>query len=152
VTTPQGETAGATVAVQGGELTLDVEVQCADWYDIDRVQVLVNGRQDPALNFTRASHPALFTRETVRFHHPLKVKLERDAHLIVVAIGEQSTLEKGFGTSDQSKVRPCAYNNPIYVDIDGNGFQPSGDTLGYPLVTGGITVDQAREILEKGGK
>jgi hypothetical protein len=38
------------------------------------------------------------------------------------------------------------------VDIDGNGFQPSGDTLGYPLVTGGITVDQAREILEKGGK
>ncbi|MBU6301534.1 MAG: CehA/McbA family metallohydrolase [Verrucomicrobia bacterium] len=152
VTTPQGETAGATVAVQGGELTLDVEVQCADWYDIDRVQILVNGRQDPALNFTRASHPDLFTRETVRFHQPLKVKLERDAHLIVVAIGEQSTLEKGFGTSDQSKVRPCAYNNPIYVDIDGNGFQPSGDTLGYPLVTGGITVDQAREILEKGGK
>ncbi|RFC47533.1 MAG: hypothetical protein DVB23_001014 [Verrucomicrobia bacterium] len=152
VATPQGDTAGSTVLAKERQITLDVKVQCADWYDIDRVQVLVNGRLVPELNFTRTSHPALFTREAVRFHQPIPIKLERDAHLIVVAMGETSTLEKGFGTSDQAKVRPCAYNNPIYVDIDGNGFQPSGDTLGYPLVTGGLTVDQAREILEKGGE
>ena len=133
-------------------MTLNVKVQCADWYDIDRVQVLVNGRQVPQLNFTRASHPAMFSADVVRFSQPLKVKLEGDAHLIVVAIGENSTLEKGFGTSDQAKIHPCAYNNPIFVDVDGNGFEPSGDTLGYPLVTGAISVDQAKEILEKGGK
>ncbi len=151
VTTPKGEMAGATVVAKEREVTLEVKVQCADWYDIDRVQVLVNGRQAPGLNFTRSSHPSMFHQNTVRFHQPLKVKLERDAHLIVVAIGEHSTLEKGFGTSDQAKIQPCAYNNPIYVDVEGNGFEPSLDTLGYPLITGGISVDRAKEILEKGG-
>jgi hypothetical protein len=152
VSTPQGDLAGSTVIAKEREVTLNVKVQCADWYDIDRVQVLVNGRQVPELNFTRASHPAMFSADVVRFSQPLKVKLEGDAHLIVVAIGENSTLEKGFGTSDQAKIHPCAYNNPIFVDVDGNGFEPSGDTLGYPLVTGAISVDQAKEILEKGGK
>jgi hypothetical protein len=150
VRTPDGETAGATVTARDGQIVLDVKVQCADWYDIDRVQVLVSGRQVPELNFTRASHPALFAAAPapVRFHQPIPVKLERDAHLIVVAIGEQSSLEKGFGTSAQAPVKPCAYNNPIFVDLAGDGFEPNGDTLGFPLVVGGITVDQARALLE----
>ena len=43
-----------------GAATLKVNVRCADWIDIDRVQVLVNGRPDPALNFTRARASAGF--------------------------------------------------------------------------------------------
>jgi hypothetical protein len=152
VATSDGAGPGATVIAKSREITLDVKVQCADWYDIDRVQVLVNGRQVPELNFTRSTHPAMFSSDVVRFHQPIAVKLERDAHLIVVAIGEQSNLEKSFGTSTQAKIHPCAYHNPIFVDVDGNGFEPSGDTLGYPLITGGISVDQAKEMLEKAGK
>ena len=30
---------------------------------------------------------------------------------------------------------PLAFTNPIYVDIDGKGFQPNGDSLGHPLLT-----------------
>jgi hypothetical protein len=30
---------------------------------------------------------------------------------------------------------PMAVSNPIYVDVDGGGFKPNGDTLGAPLPT-----------------
>ncbi len=32
---------------------------------------------------------------------------------------------------------PIAVSNPIYVDVDGKGFQPSGDPLGDLPVKGG---------------
>ena len=69
-------------------------------------------------------------------------------HLIVVAIDEDGNSKVGFGTSDYAKMRPCAYNNPIYVDADGGGFKPNGDTLGYDLPTMGMTADKARALLE----
>jgi hypothetical protein len=28
---------------------------------------------------------------------------------------------------------PIAVSNPIFVDVDGGGFQPNGDDLGVPL-------------------
>ena len=46
-------------------------------------------------------------------------------------------------------MRPCAYNNPIYIDTDGNGFKANGDTLGYDLPTMGMTADKAKALLEK---
>ncbi|MCA9437065.1 MAG: hypothetical protein KC978_14870, partial [Candidatus Omnitrophica bacterium] len=55
----------------------------------------------------------------------------------------------GYGSSWQSRMHPCAYTNPIYVDYDGGGFEPNGDSLGYPLPTGRITVDQAKAIIGK---
>ena len=64
----------------------------------------------------------------------LLVELERDAHLIVVATGENSNLEKGWGRSSESQMHPVAFTNPIYVDTDGNGFQANGDTLDHPLL------------------
>ncbi|MEM1295693.1 MAG: CehA/McbA family metallohydrolase [Verrucomicrobiota bacterium] len=129
-------------------LQLGIQIQCADWYDVDRVQVLVNGRQDPELNFTAESHPDWFREGVVRFDQKIDLTLEEDSHLIVVGIGENSTLEKGFGTSTQRIIQPCVYNNPIFVDVDGDGFKPNGDTLGYPLPVGGLSPDEAKKILE----
>jgi hypothetical protein len=28
---------------------------------------------------------------------------------------------------------PAALTNPVFVDVDGTGFQPNKDTLGFPL-------------------
>ena len=42
-------------------------------------------------------------------------------------------LATGYGTSGQANIHPTAYNNPIFVDADGAGFTPNGDTLGWPL-------------------
>jgi hypothetical protein len=148
VTTQNGKIAGDDDRATGG-IDLKVRVQCTDWIDIDRVQVLVNSRPDPKLNFTRAANPKMFQDGVVKFEQTLHVPLQQDAHLIVVAIDEDGDSKVGFGTSDYAKMRPCAYNNPIYVDADGNGFKPNGDTLGYDLPTMGMTADKAKALLEK---
>lgn len=127
-----------------GSIKLKVKVQCTDWIDIDRVQVLVNGRQEPKLNFTRKAQPKIFGDGVVKFEQTIEVPLTEDSHLIVVAMGENFTLSTGYGTSTQAKIRPCAYHNPIFVDVDGGGFKPNGDLLGWPLPTKGVTVDEVR--------
>ncbi|MDB6005020.1 MAG: hypothetical protein JWR15_2007 [Prosthecobacter sp.] len=150
VTTQNGKIAGDDDRSTGG-IDLKVRVQCTDWMDIDRVQVLVNSRPDPTLNFTRATHPQMFKDGVVKFDENIHVPLQHDAHLIVVAIDEDGDEKTCYGTSDYAKIRPCAYNNPIYVDADGHGFTPNGDTLGFELPNGGIKVDEAKEKLMRAG-
>ena len=128
-------------------LPINIEVQCTDWLDIDRVQILVNGAQLPEYNFTRKTHPDFFSDDVLKFDQTITVRLKEDAHIIVVAIGENHDLRKGFGTSDQGPIKPCAYNNPIFVDIDGDGFKPNGDTLGFPLPVKNLTVDKVKQFL-----
>lgn len=119
--------------VSGGEeVLLKVRVQCANWYDINRVQVFVNGRANPELNFTRQSHANKFSDKVVRFEAEIPVKLTEDAHLIVATIGEGLTLGPVFGQTF-GKFPPCAVSNPIYVDVDGKGFAANGDELDFPL-------------------
>jgi hypothetical protein len=144
--TLEGQGPGSEVRSSGG-VTLKVRVQCTDWIDIDRVQVLVNGRCEPNLNFTRQSHPDWFGNGIVKFERDIPVPLSEDAHLIVVAYGENFDLALGYGSSDQARLKPCAYNNPIFVDVGGGGFRASGDLLEYPLMTKRYTVEQARKIL-----
>jgi hypothetical protein len=134
VETADGQPVGSTITSAGG-VTLKVKVQTANWMDIDRVQVLVNGRQPPEYNFTRSGHPQMFRNGAVKFEGEIPVKLQQDAHLIVVAAGESHDLSRGWGRSWESGMKPIAYTNPIYVDLDGKGFQPNGDTLGHPILT-----------------
>lgn len=151
VTAGDGTVAGGYTRGVGG-VDLHVRVQCTDWVDIDRVQVLINGRQDPDYNFTRKSHPVMFLNGVVKFDEMIPVKFDRDSHIIVVACGENFDLSGGFGTSTQAAMNPCAYNNPIFVDIDGGGFSPNGDNLGFPLPVGGLSVEEVRGILESSAR
>jgi len=146
VETGSGIIAGGHDRVSG-ELDLKVKVQCANWLNIDRVQVLVNGKQDERYNYTRENNPEMFGDEVMKFDHTLKLDLSEDAHLIVVAIGENETLQRGFGTSTQASIQPCAYNNPIYVDVDGGGFEPNYDTLGYDLPVTGLSVEKVEKLM-----
>lgn len=148
VTTDDGHGPGDDVRA-GGSLKLRVRVQCTDWLDIDRVQVLVNGRPEPKLNFTRKTHPQMFKDGVMKFDQSIEVPLSQDSHLIVVAMGESFSLKTGYGTSDQAKIKPCAYHNPIYVDVDGGGFKANGDTLGWPFPLGKLSVAEAKAMMEK---
>ena len=125
---------GRTIARHG--IGVDVVVRTTDWVDIDRVQVLVNGRQPATLNFTRRTHPALFDTGVESFRHRVPLTLHEDAHIIVAAVGEGFDLRRGWGETWESDMHPCAFTNPIYVDVDGNGWKPNGDTLDHPLPTG----------------
>ncbi len=133
VTTGDGLPIGSTV-ISEGHIDLKIQVQTPNWMDVDRVQVLVNGRQPKEYNFTKQANPSMFKTGVVRFDETVRVRLARDAHLIVVAVGENSDLEKGWGRNPYGNMHPIAYTNPIFVDTDRNGFQASGDTLGHPLM------------------
>jgi hypothetical protein len=126
---------------------LKVKVQCTEWQDINRVQVLVNSRKDPALNFTRATHPEMFSDGVVKFDQTITVPLKTDGHIIVVVLDEDHTLKTGYGTSDQARLHPMAYHAPIYVDVDGDGFKPNGDTLGFDIPVAKMTPDAVRAKL-----
>ena len=115
-------------------MTLKVGVQCPNWLDVNRVQVFVNGRPSEQHNYTRKNSPDLFGDvEAVRkFNSRLELTLEHDAHVIVATIGEGITMEKVMGRR-YGRRPPIAVSNPIFVDVDGNGFQHNGDELGLPL-------------------
>ena len=133
VETADGMPIGSRV-VSEGFIDLRVKVQTANWLEIDRVQVLVNGRQHPDYNYTRSKDPSKFKGRPLVFEETIRVNLQEDAHLIVVATGEKSDLSKGWGQAGPATMHPVAYNNPIFVDVDGQGFKPNGDNLGHPLL------------------
>jgi hypothetical protein len=135
VATAAGDPIGSTVRAHDG-VDLRIRVQTPNWMDINRVQILLSGRQPEQYNFTRQRNPAMFRDGAVRFDQKIHVALSRDEHLIVVAAGEGLDLSKGWGRSPVSRMQPIAYTNPIYVDVDGNGFQANRDTLGFPLMSG----------------
>ena len=130
-------------------LSLKIKIQCTDWIEIDRVQILVNGRQPSTLNFTKEHFGDYFGQGTLVFDQIIDVPLSEDSHIIVVAMGENSTLKKGYGNSSQSGMKPCAYTNPIFVDLDGNGFEPNGDLLDWPLSVKGLTIEEAKALLNR---
>jgi len=128
---------GDDLAVPGGQASLRVRVQCPNWFDVDRVQVFLNGRPAESLNFTRRSAPEQFSAATMKFDREIPLHLERDTHVIVAAIGEQSKLGSVMGP-EHTDDRPVAVSNPIFVDVDGAGFQANGDPLGKLPVKGGL--------------
>jgi len=128
---------GDDLAAPGGQATLKVKVQCPNWFDVDRVQVFLNGRPAEALNFTRQSTPERFSNATVKFDQEIPLRLEGDTHVIVAAIGERSRLGPVMGP-EHANDRPVAVSNPIFVDVDGGGFQSNNDTLGKLPVKGGL--------------
>lgn len=148
VTAEEGVGPGGTVLSKGKPVTLRVRVQCTDWIDIDRVQVLVNGRMPAELNFTRKTHPGMFKDGVVKFEQSIAVPLKADAHIIVAACGENFTLQKGYGSSSQASIQPFAYHNPIWVDVDGNGYKHSDDALDFSDTAKPVSAAQAKLFLE----
>lgn len=146
VSTADGKLPGDEVKATGG-VELRVKVQCSDWLDIDRVQVLVNSRPDASFNFTRKTHPQMFQDGVVKFDQKISVPLKTDAHLIVVAMHETMDLKTGYGSSSQSRMHPMAYHTPLYVDADGDGFKANGDTLGFEIPVMKMTPDIVRQKL-----
>ena len=134
VTTSDGLPIGSTI-IGEGFVDLQIRVQTPNWMEIDRVQVLVNGRQPEQFDFRRAKNPGMFNEGIVGFEETVRVTLQQDAHLIVVAIGEGSDIQLGWGLNPYGEMHPVAYTNPIFVDVDRDGFEANGDTLGHQLMT-----------------
>lgn len=125
-------TSGQDLPAASKKVTLSVKAQCPNWIDLDRMFVLVNGRIHPQHNYFREQHPDVFRSGNVKIDRKLEVTLEGDAHIIVVVGDLGSDLSKVLGSTD-GKMPATALTNPIFIDVDGNGFQPNKDTLDAPL-------------------
>jgi hypothetical protein len=125
---------GDDLVAEDGKVTLKISVQCPNWLDVNRVQVFVNGRPSEQHNYTRKNSQGLFgaVDAVTKFESSLSLDLEHDSHVIVATIGEGMTMEDVMGQRDGRR-SPIAVSNPIYVDVDGNGFQHNYDELGLPL-------------------
>ena len=109
-------------------------MQCPNWLDINRVFVLINGRLADEHDFRRTTHAKMFNDETIKFQQTVELELKSDAHIVVVTGGQGLRLGDVVGPG-HSKTEPAAVANPIFVDVDGNGFAANKDTLGHPLPT-----------------
>ncbi len=123
---------GDDLRAASGKVTGRIRVQCANWLDIDTVQVLVNGRPADGLTFTRQSHPQLFGTGVVKFEKTVELGLAGDAHLVVL-VGHATQVLGGVVGPDWGQQHPTALSNPVFVDVDGGGFRANRDTLDIPL-------------------
>ncbi len=123
---------GDDVSASGGKAEVYVRIQCPNWLDVNRVQIFLNGRPEKKLNFTRRETPDRFGNGVVKFDATLPLELKSDTHVIVATTGEDLQLGPVMGPTYGLHI-PTAVSNPIFVDIDGNGFQPNGDLLDFPL-------------------
>lgn len=119
---------GDDLSVPGGKAILHVRVQCANWIDTDRVQVLFNGHPVSALTFARSTHPDQFGKGVVKFDQQIPLQLAQDTHVMVLVTGQGQNLRLRK-EGDGGKMTHIALSNPIYVDVDGNGFKPHSPVL-----------------------
>ncbi|MCA9037961.1 MAG: hypothetical protein KDA91_22700, partial [Planctomycetaceae bacterium] len=78
------------------------------------------------------THPDMFTTSTVKFDQTLSFPVESDAHVIVVT-GHRTELLGDVQGPAWGAQHPAALSNPVFVDVDGDGFKASKDTLDHPL-------------------
>ncbi len=123
---------GDDVSLKDGKCMLQVRVQCPNWLDVNRVQVFLNGRAEPKLNFTRRMTPDRFKDDVVKFETTMPLDLAKDTHIIVATIQEDGKVGRVMGTQ-WGNLPPTAVSNPIFVDVDGGGFKANGDLLDVPL-------------------
>lgn len=128
---------GDTLVARGGKVALRVRVESAAWVPVPEVRVLVNG--EVAQRFDAGTRPRVrpvpsrpeSSGGTLRFARTLRLRLERDAHVIVEAgvplpaAGTTPTSPEPLDTI-QPGVVPVAVTNPVFVDVDGDGWRPPG--------------------------
>ncbi len=104
---------GDDLAALGRKLTLKVRVQCPNWFDVDRVQVFLNGRPEQSLNFTRQSTPDRFASGVMKFDQEFPLTLDRDAHVIVAADWREVEARPGDGSRACSRPPRCRFESDL---------------------------------------
>lgn len=105
---------GDQVSHDGGDFVVNVRIRTPSYTRIDRLLAIVNG--DLALEITIDSE----TSDLVDFQGEVRIPIAVDAHLTLMALGDESL----------SVIRPgapvLAFSNPIYIDVDDDGMALPG--------------------------
>ena len=114
---------GQTVRAPDGEVKLQIRIQCPNWIELERVRVLLNSKPSKKLDWSRTTHADRFFEDGDQFDASHSLKLQRDTYIIVYATGSGPNLRARKDEND-AQAPHIAVTNPIYVDVDGNGFEP----------------------------
>ena len=123
---------GQDLVAKSGKVSAHVRVQCPNWFDVDTVVVIINGKVEEKLRFTRDQNADMFSDDVLKFDRVLDIVLSEDSHIVVATGHRTETLGDVMGPSG-GRQHPAALTNPVFIDVDGNGFDPNKDTLGFPL-------------------
>jgi len=119
--------AGAFAQVRIGEVgpggttpstTLEIEVTAVPEIDVTQIMVLANCALIETLE---ADAPG----EVVKHAAELELELDEDAHIVVLGFGEQR-MPAGFGDDYDPATVPRFITNPIFVDLDDDGWDAPG--------------------------
>jgi hypothetical protein len=157
-----GRTFGEVASAKAGNVTnLDLRVETASWFGVDRVEVYVSGRLAKVLKPSKGPGAIVDVDESVVVDVP-----DHDAWIVIIAMGLQDqnlmspiALDVPFGelqlprvaslaftqvealaqffppsppVPDWFPVLPYAVTNPIFLDTDGNGAYDAPKGTGLP--------------------
>ena len=118
--TANGAPVGSMIRDRDGAVTLGIEVQAAPWIPVGQVEIVSNGEVVETFSIDEGD-----SEQALRFVREVTVKPSRDAWYLVIATSERRW-EKPF-----SHFSSFSFTNPVFVDLDGNGYFDAPNA-GYP--------------------
>jgi hypothetical protein len=127
---------GQTLVAPGGNVTLTIKVQAANWIPVEEVRIIANGfvtqtfdaTTSPAVKPAPGNPLSQGTGAVTRFAAEVPLTASVDTYFIVEAGAKLSPLPTASGIVDTivPGMVPLGFTNPIFVDLAGDGFDPPG--------------------------
>lgn len=111
LSTPEGN--GPGQRIKKAKTTLTIEVQAPSWMTVSYVKLYANG-------VLQETYPVTESKERVRFKQTITLEPQKDTWYIVMAGDEAKAMAPVY-----PGVKPLSMTNPIYLDVDGDGFKPT---------------------------
>lgn len=104
---------GETIVIRDGLVDVVIEVQAAEWIDLDKMRVFANAQQiGEQTIWRRPGETSVRLKESLPIH--------RDTWVVVVVTGSTDLAPVASGPRGEP-IRPVAFSNPIWIDENGNG-------------------------------
>lgn len=142
------DTLGATAAPgdtfdpSTSDVIVNIRVQSTHWIPVEEVRIVINGLVTHVFNTTTTpavtlpTKPTSGSKKTVRFEAAVPVTLTQDDWILVEAGAplSPSPTPDPFASQIVPGFVANAFTNPVFVDLDGDGFDPPGLPPLAPLI------------------
>jgi hypothetical protein len=129
---------GSELIAENGTVELLVQVQASSWAQADRVTIFGNGREIWSESIGRSIGAQQYQKQ-ITFHP------EVDTWYLAKAEGSES-MYPVLPKTELGVITPVGFTNPIWVDIDGDGFESELDRAKAILADIGDDVEKLQQI------
>ncbi|UCE05155.1 MAG: CehA/McbA family metallohydrolase [bacterium] len=132
---------GSELIVENGEVELLVQVQASSWAQADRVTIYGNGREV-------WSEPIERSNGSQKFEKSIAFQPKVDTWYLAKAEGSDNMWPIVPNTS-LGTVTPIGFTNPIWVDIDGDGFKSERDRAKVMLAEVDKDIEKFQQLVSE---